>query len=182
MNKPLNTTATKETAAKNARRQEDPRDWHFHQDKLKEITKHVILHPWIKKLVEDLLTLSEGVLMATYDEYTVRRGLMLLLLVSGNGARPHVIQNMTREELARGSVVDTIFAVSVWEHKTIKKGVALIGFFIPGLADAVKRYISVYRPSEAPTSYVFSTNGESKYCFFFVDMFSFRINKDVGPD
>ena len=159
LNKPLNVEAELITSRNNAARQDDDTDWHFHQEKLMRVTKHIINHKQLCKLKSDVLHMSEAHLLDAYEEYDVRRGLMLLLLVSGNGARQHVIENMTISEFQNGKEIDGEFSVAVWKHKTRRKGPALLGFFF-GLREAVARYLLVWKQFEPKEREVFATYGE----------------------
>ena len=152
--KPLNNAAKKDTAKNHENRQSDPDDWWWHGDKVTEITEHILHHGFITSLLEDMQKLPITEIRQKYGKYTVRQALMLLLLMTGNGQRPHVTANMRESEFRSGKTEDDIFSVAVWEHKTSKQGVALLGFTVPGLKEAVEKYIEVFHPGVSGDNYI----------------------------
>ena len=131
----------------------------FHEDKLIPLTKFILCHKWVKAFLGNMIMLTDQEIQALYPEKVARKALMLLLLVSGNGARQSVIENMTVKEFEEGKFTDGVFSTLVWKHKTMKKGLALLGFFIEGVYEATLRYLSVYRPYLFDDHEVFGTEG-----------------------
>ena len=142
-----NKAAKEKTQRAVAERERDEDDWCYHPDKLLKATTLILSDQTIKNVVENLKQLSAEAVEEKYTEIYLRKILCLILLVSCNGVRPHVVGNMTLYELKNPTGGhDGATVISVSNHKTLHlHGPVNLVIAFPGLYVAVLKFVLAFR-------------------------------------
>ena len=147
---PLNKKIKVVTSENAARRQEDKEDLLYNFEKLGKVAGIILNEPKIQKVKEDLLKLTKEEILKKYNEIDVRKYLVGMLVVFGNGHCPQISVRMTVKEFLDAKIVgegeeETMIA-KVSNHKTMHiYGKASVPFLLEDLYQAAKHYFHIFR-------------------------------------
>ena len=86
--------------------------------RMKEVTKHLLVHPLLEVIRKDLSTLSPTELENKYAEVTLRNYLLCEILMTSGGKRPGTITNIKIGEFIKSKLADNNkWIIRVKEHK-----------------------------------------------------------------
>ena len=97
----------------------------YNPKRLMEVTRFLLELPVLAQTKSDLNEMTPEAITANVDEVKARYALLLELLSTTGGKRPSTVANMTNGELAKAKMVDGEMIVSVRNHKSFSKYVAL---------------------------------------------------------
>ena len=116
-------------------------------------------HSGIQEELKGIIKMSPCKLATDWDEPNLRSFLVGLLIVSGGGARPHVVTRMTVQEFQKpftGPKGNKV--VHVHNHKTVSKfGPAPLIFIFPRLYDACSAYQECFRSKATSEDLLFGS-------------------------
>ena len=145
--KGFNAEAEARTAQNAAAKMEDPSNLTYNPDRLMEVTAQLLRHANLKRLMTGLVTKPTAAIRKRFSETDIRNLLMSMTVVTGGGARPHVIANCTIGEFLAGKPAkDGTIVVKVKDHKVARKyGPQAVAYAMDGLHAATRRYIDIFR-------------------------------------
>ena len=82
----------------------------------------------------------------TFTKVTVRNFTLSMLLLTGDGERPHAYTRMTVEELQNASITpDGVKVVKIMDHKTVgHHGTCNVPFLIDGLYEIATKFVETF--------------------------------------
>lgn len=115
--------------------------------RLGKLLDHVLKHPKLNEMLERLREITPAQLVKEFREIDVRNLLLGMLLITGDGHRPHAYPNMTIDELMKAVYLeDGVYTVSILDHKTLKHhGSCNVPFLIDGLYEMTVMFVETFR-------------------------------------
>ena len=115
--------------------------------RLGKLLDHVLTHPKLTEMLDRLREITSAQLVIEFREIDVRNLLLGMLLITGDGHRPHAYPNMTIDELMKAVFTeDGVYIVSILDHKTLKHhGTCNVPFLIDGLYEMTVMFVETFR-------------------------------------
>ena len=111
------------------------------------VLDHVLNNPKLKDMLANLRRMTHAQLAKNYREVDVRNLFLGMLLITGDGQRPHTYGNMTIAELRKAVLSeDGVNTVMIVDHKMLTHyGSCNVPFLIDGLYEMTVKFVETFR-------------------------------------